>query len=209
MCTKYLGNFLIKKTENEKQSTTIMRSGLSGLISLALIHPLDLIGTRLTLNDKNKEKKDKKKYKGFSDCVKKLYKKNGIFSFYKGFSVSVLAIIPYTFFYNTGCDIIGTLVFAEKTGAILKWVLDRINRIIARFITYPFDTIMRYQMVGGMPKEDGHFHHNKNAFETLVHILKHKGVFGLFDGFMIGTIHFLYLELKSAAVDRVLFHTLK
>jgi hypothetical protein len=212
MCFNYLGKYAIKTKEGEKETTsrTLIRTGFSGLLSLALIHPFDMIGTRLTFNDKSKKKdKDKKTYKGFVHCVKKLYKKHGIFSFYKGFAVSILAMVPYTLCYHTGVEIISTFVFVEKTGAILKWICERINRLFARFITHPFDTIMRYQMVGGLRKEDGHFHKNQNAFETFLHILKHKGFFSLFDGFLIGSIHFLYLELKSAAVDRVLFYTLK
>lgn len=59
------------------------------------MHPLDLIKTRLQLQATSKlDKNDPKCYMGIADCVQKMYKHEGMFSFYKGILPPILAETP-------------------------------------------------------------------------------------------------------------------
>lgn len=61
---------------------------LAGGISQTAIYPLEVLKTRLALRKTGQ-------YKGIADAAKKIYKKEGLRSFYRGYVPNLLGIIPY------------------------------------------------------------------------------------------------------------------
>lgn len=61
---------------------------MAGGISQTAIYPLEVLKTRLALRKTGQ-------YRGITDAVKKLYAREGIRSFYKGYIPNILGIIPY------------------------------------------------------------------------------------------------------------------
>ena len=56
----------------------------SGCVEVSIMHPLDLIKTRIQLQSNNLKPGDPNHYSGVGDCFKKMYKTEGIRSFWKG-----------------------------------------------------------------------------------------------------------------------------
>ncbi|KAM4853393.1 mitochondrial 2-oxodicarboxylate carrier isoform 2-T2 [Thomomys bottae] len=63
----------------------------SGLVEICLMHPLDVVKTRLQLQ---RFATDPNSYKSLGDCFKTIFKTEGLFGFYKGILPPILAEIP-------------------------------------------------------------------------------------------------------------------
>uniref|UniRef100_A0A915IDX5 Mitochondrial 2-oxodicarboxylate carrier n=1 Tax=Romanomermis culicivorax TaxID=13658 RepID=A0A915IDX5_ROMCU len=65
--------------------------GSAGFVEVCLMHPLDLIKTRFQVQ---RGPDDPNRYKGLADCFVKIYRTEGILSFYKGILPPILAETP-------------------------------------------------------------------------------------------------------------------
>ncbi|XP_022162178.1 calcium-binding mitochondrial carrier protein SCaMC-1-A-like [Myzus persicae] len=61
---------------------------LAGGFSQSLIYPLEVLKTKLAISKSNQ-------YKGIFDCIQKIYYREGIRSFYRGYVPNLLGILPY------------------------------------------------------------------------------------------------------------------
>ncbi|XP_029055402.1 ADP,ATP carrier protein-like isoform X1 [Osmia bicornis bicornis] len=70
--------------------------GAAGATSLLFVYPLDFARTRLAADI---GKADKREFKGLGDCLVKVFKTDGLFGLYRGFSVvtTTAGIISYPF----------------------------------------------------------------------------------------------------------------
>ncbi|KAG5881122.1 hypothetical protein JTB14_032297 [Gonioctena quinquepunctata] len=67
--------------------------GSAGFVEVCIMHPLDLVKTRLQIQQ-TQNKNDPKYYRGVADCFRKMYKQEGVFSFWKGIVPPILAETP-------------------------------------------------------------------------------------------------------------------
>ena len=67
---------------------SLFAGSLAGLFSQTLMYPTDTIKKHMQVNN------SKKIYNGLVDCTIKIYKKNGISGFYKGFRLNFIKAIP-------------------------------------------------------------------------------------------------------------------
>ncbi|XP_019874771.1 mitochondrial 2-oxodicarboxylate carrier [Aethina tumida] len=67
--------------------------GSAGFVEVLIMQPLDLVKTRLQIQTV-KDKNDPRYYKGIFDCFAKMYKNEGLGSFWKGILPPVLAETP-------------------------------------------------------------------------------------------------------------------
>lgn len=65
-----------------------------GFVEVCIMHPLDLVKTRLQIQKTPILPDDPKSYKGIFDCFKKMYKYEGVTSFWKGIIPPILAETP-------------------------------------------------------------------------------------------------------------------
>ncbi|XP_013192314.1 mitochondrial 2-oxodicarboxylate carrier [Amyelois transitella] len=70
--------------------------GSAGFVEVCIMHPLDLVKTRLQVQTtvSTKSTLDPHYYTGVIDCLKKMYKHEGVTSFYKGILPPILAETP-------------------------------------------------------------------------------------------------------------------
>ncbi|XP_045480196.1 mitochondrial 2-oxodicarboxylate carrier-like [Harmonia axyridis] len=68
--------------------------GTAGFVEVCIMHPLDLVKTRLQLQNKNLMKADPQFYNGVVDCLLKMYKNEGLGSFWKGIIPPILVETP-------------------------------------------------------------------------------------------------------------------
>ena len=69
----------------------IVGGGIAGLTAQTIAFPGDVIKRHLQLNGVNDSKN---KYNGLIDCIKNIYKKNGIKGFYIGLKINMIKCIP-------------------------------------------------------------------------------------------------------------------
>ncbi|XP_030745542.1 mitochondrial 2-oxodicarboxylate carrier [Sitophilus oryzae] len=69
--------------------------GSAGFVEVCIMHPLDLVKTRLQIQSgKTLPRTDPKYYNGVFDCLAKMYKYEGITSYWKGIIPPILAETP-------------------------------------------------------------------------------------------------------------------
>uniref|UniRef100_A0AAY4B4Y7 EF-hand domain-containing protein n=1 Tax=Denticeps clupeoides TaxID=299321 RepID=A0AAY4B4Y7_9TELE len=61
---------------------------LAGATAQTIIYPMEVLKTRLTLRKTGQ-------YSGMMDCAKKIFQKEGVWAFYRGYLPNTLGIIPY------------------------------------------------------------------------------------------------------------------
>jgi solute carrier family 25 (mitochondrial adenine nucleotide translocator), member 4/5/6/31 len=71
----------------------ILCGGLAGSTTTCFVHPLDFARTRLAV-DLGKSANERE-YRGLADCIKKVFRSDGIRGLYSGFVVAFLSIFVY------------------------------------------------------------------------------------------------------------------
>lgn len=66
----------------------------AGFVEVCVMHPLDLVKTRLQLQIKKESNRKSDYYTGIGDCMKKMYKNEGFLSFWKGILPPILVETP-------------------------------------------------------------------------------------------------------------------
>ena len=170
---------------NDQFARGLLAGGIAGGTSLSFVYSLDLVRTKLAVDQKSK---DQRLYRNFLHCYSQTYKEGGFRSLYKGFGISVLGIIPYRAVYFGGFDVLKSIFLNKDSNLFQKWVISQSNTIIAQFLTYPIDTVRRVQMVSGEPKQDGTRHpHYRSAWHCFKTILKEGGLQAFFKGSLANT----------------------
>jgi solute carrier family 25 (adenine nucleotide translocator) protein 4/5/6/31 len=178
-----------------------LAGGTAGSISLLVTHPFDLVRTRLATDNKNKL--GTRKYNGAIDCVYKLFRKEGIKSFYSGIVVSVVGIFAYRAVYFGGYDSFKFLYghnklekenfqkkvqknpkFAYLYDFLIKWIIAQSVTVFAGVCFYPLDTVRRRIMLA---KQDSSVKKDvimyKNSKDCIRQIKAKEGVKGFYKGF--------------------------
>ncbi|XP_055377458.1 mitochondrial 2-oxodicarboxylate carrier isoform X2 [Condylostylus longicornis] len=88
-------------SDNAKETTGLKRAcfqilagGSAGFVEVSIMQPLDVVKTRLQLQNKIVTKSKTELYTGVFDCFKKMYKNEGVFSFWKGIIPPIMAETP-------------------------------------------------------------------------------------------------------------------
>ena len=180
-----------------------LSGGMAGAISLAILHPIDTVRTRLaTDNKKIKEGFGIRKFNGTIDCIKKLYLyENGFRAFYPGLVISVVGMFQYRAIYFGVYDSLKEKFFTEKVNFFVKWAMAQIITLSAGCFGYPLDTIKRRMMIQSGEVEKKY----KNSRHCFIVMYYEEGIKGYFRGFtanifrMFGTslVLVLYDKLKK------------
>merc|ERR1712168_249652 len=68
--------------------------GSAGCIEVLIMHPLDLIKTRFQLQSNMSSLDSSQQYNGVRDCMVKMYRQEGLLSFWKGLIPPVIVETP-------------------------------------------------------------------------------------------------------------------
>ena len=121
--------------------------GAAGATSLFVVYPLDFARTRLAADiGKGIEERE---FTGLGNCLTRIFKSDGFFGLYRGFSVSVLGIIVYRACYFGGYDTGKQYIFSNPKNAnfFFMWMFAQLNTTCSGIISYPLDTIRRRLMM--------------------------------------------------------------
>jgi len=152
--------------------------GAAGATSLLFVYPLDFARTRLGADV---GKGEARQFNGLFDCIKKIYKSDGLAGLYQGFSASIYGIIIYRAAFFGGFDTLKSVCLAAGFGAAVwqAFIVAEITTTAAGLISYPFDTVRRRLM---MKSGGGSTVTYRGTLDCAIKIIKNEGIGGLFNG---------------------------
>lgn len=140
-------------------------------------------------------------YRNLRHAVSTMCRSEGVLTFYRGLSPTLLAVFPYAglqfYTYNIFKKLLAPPPKAGKSGGDLRSLVCGSGAgIISKTMTYPFDLFKKRLQVGGFEAARVHFgqvRSYKGLADCVVHIAKEEGVRGFFKG--------LYPSLVKAALS--------
>lgn len=81
------------KSQLRQAGLQIVSGGFAGFVEICLMHPLDIAKTRLQMQVTGSASNQ---YKGVGDCFAKMYRQEGLFSYWKGILPPILVETPKT-----------------------------------------------------------------------------------------------------------------
>jgi solute carrier family 25 (adenine nucleotide translocator) protein 4/5/6/31 len=153
-----------------------MAGGIASSISLIFCHPIDLVRTRLALDNKNKT--GERKFSGSIDCLSKIYKAEGFNGVYKGMVISVVGIFAFRAVYFGFYDTLKGLVIKKDTNFFIKWALAQSITVFSSAMFYPLDTLRRRMMLQSGETVPIY----KNSIDCAIKMMKEEKILGFYKG---------------------------
>lgn len=163
-----------------------MAGACAGGVACSACYPLDLIRTRLTIQDGQHAE-----YQSIADAFGKIARREGFWGLYKGLGTTLMVAVPNLAIsyciYGTMKEVLFTLKFPDRdVHAALEeephffdsLVCGATSGICSSLITYPADVLRRRLQVRGLQKPGEAY----GPWAELKGILKHEGPRGLYRG---------------------------
>lgn len=152
--------------------------GMAGATSLCFVYPLDFARTRLAA-DVGKGAAERE-FSGLGNCLTKIYRSDGLYGLYRGFSVSVQGIIIYRASYFGFFDTIKSFVSTgdKMPNFFVTWAIAQAVTVVSGITSYPFDTVRRRMMMQSGRKDLLY----KNTLDCWKKIAQKEGTRAFFKG---------------------------
>jgi len=196
---KWLCPYNAKKDPWKFFMGSLTSGGVAGGVSLVFVYPLDFARTRLGAD--MSDGKYGRQFNGMSDCLRKVYKVDGLVGLYKGFVISVIGIFFYRAFYFGGFDTAKKLVVNdyEKKRFAVKFFIAQCVTSFAGFVSYPLDTVKRRLMMQAGGKEILY----KGSMDCMVKIKNKEGKMAFFKGAYSNFIRGIGASLVLVMYDEI------
>lgn len=174
----FLGGVDKKKEFWKFFAGNLASGGMAGATSLCFVYPLDFARTRLAA-DVGKAGADRE-FSGLGNCLTKIYKSDGLYGLYRGFSVSVQGIIIYRAAYFGFFDTIKSFVTVgdKAPNFFVTWAIAQAVTVVSGIASYPFDTVRRRMMMQSGRKDLMY----KNTADCWKKIAQQEGTRAFFKG---------------------------
>ncbi|KAK5856388.1 hypothetical protein PBY51_007989 [Eleginops maclovinus] len=158
--------------------------GLAACSATVVCQPLDILRTRFAAQGQTKV------YRNMRHAVSTMCRTEGVMTFYRGLSPTLLAVFPYAglqfFFYNVFKKLLPPPTKSgDSAGLLGSLVCGSGAGMISKTITYPFDLFKKRLQVGGFEAARAHFgqvRSYRGLVDCAVQIAKEEGVRGCFKG---------------------------
>ncbi|XP_060948107.1 mitochondrial thiamine pyrophosphate carrier-like [Limanda limanda] len=175
-----------KSTAYDSQTAGVLFvcGGLAACSATVVCQPLDILRTRFAAQG------EPKVYRNMRHAVSTMCRSEGVLTFYRGLSPTLMAVFPYAglqfFFYNVFKNLLAPLAKSGNSGGSLTSLVSGGGAgMISKAITYPFDLIKKRLQVGGFEAARLHFGQVRSysgVVDCMVQIAKEEGVHGFFKG---------------------------
>ncbi|KAF7046034.1 hypothetical protein CFC21_055089 [Triticum aestivum] len=187
----------------------LVAGSIAGGTAVVSTYPLDLVRTKMAYQVKDAVNlslrvPSEQVYKGILDCLKTVYRQNGLKGLYRGMGPSLYGIFPYSglkfYFYEK----MKTRVPKEHRKDIIpKLACGSVAGLLGQTITYPLDVVRRQMQVQALSLSNQV--NRKETFGSLAMIVKHQGWKQLFSGLSIN-----YLKVvPSAALGFTVYDSMR
>lgn len=183
---QFLTEVVHKTTQYDSQTAGVhfICGGLSACSATVVCQPLDTLRTRFAAQGETKV------YRNLRHAVSTMCRSEGVLTFYRGLSPTLLAVFPYAglqfFFYN----VFKKLLTPPSKGGSWRGHLGSLvcgsgAGMISKTMTYPFDLFKKRLQVGGFEAARVHFgqvRSYRGLVDCMVRIAKEEGIHGFFKG---------------------------
>ena len=151
--------------------------GLTGVAALALLHPLDVVRTRLAADVGTGRGGRGRRYAGFGDCVRSVTRGaggGGLRGLYRGAGLALPGVFIYrSLFFSY--DAFKEAAFVDESEAHLvgRWGVAQGTTALASLASHPIDTLCRQQMTRAP---------GQSSWGTVAAFCRAHGVRGLYKG---------------------------
>lgn len=186
--------------------TDFFLAGTSASLAKTLVAPIERVKLLLQLQDAKKGMQDTNKYKSITNCFIRIYKEQGILSFWRGNLSNVIRYFPTQAINFAFKGIISRYLskYKSNTGFTQKFVVNLLSGGIAGSISIvivrPLDfTRTRMATDLGKTKVDREF---KSTTEVVLKILQSDGITGIYRGVWVSVLcAFIYRALYFGIFD--------
>ncbi|TYH61317.1 hypothetical protein ES332_D07G043500v1 [Gossypium tomentosum] len=151
---------------------SFIAGAVAGVSSTLLTYPLELLKTRLTVNED---------YKNLFDAVTKIVQAEGPGGLYKGLTPSVMGVVPYAasnyFAYDTLRNAYKKAFKKEEIGNVMTLLIGSAAGAISSTATYPLEVARKQMQAGAISRRQCH-----NMIQALTSIVEKEGMAGLYRG---------------------------
>lgn len=183
---EFLTELVHKSTRFDSQTSGVhfICGGLAACSATVVCQPLDTLRTRFAAQG------EPKVYRSLRHAVSTMCRSEGVLTFYRGLSPTLMAVFPYAglqfFFYNVFKKMLDPPPSAGKSGGGLRSLVCGSGAgMISKTITYPFDLFKKRLQVGGFETARVHFgqvRSYRGLVDCMVQIAKEEGIRGFFKG---------------------------
>ncbi|XP_029293819.1 mitochondrial thiamine pyrophosphate carrier [Cottoperca gobio] len=183
---EFLTEVVHKSTLYDSQTAGVhfMCGGVSACSATVVCQPLDILRTRFAAQGETRV------YRNLRHAVSTMWRSEGVLTFYRGLSPTLLAVFPYAglqfFFYNVFKKLLTPPPKSGNAGGLLGSLLCGSGAgMISKTITYPFDLFKKRLQVGGFEAARAHFgqvRRYRGLVDCMAQIAKEEGVRGFFKG---------------------------
>ncbi|CAK6964835.1 mitochondrial thiamine pyrophosphate carrier [Scomber scombrus] len=158
--------------------------GLSACSATVVCQPLDTLRTRFAAQG------EPKVYRNLRHAVSTMCRSEGVLTFYRGLSPTLVAVFPYAglqfFFYKVFKTFLDPQPKTGNSGGNLRSLICGSGAgMISKTMTYPFDLFKKRLQVGGFEEARvrfGQVRSYRSMADCMVQIAKEEGVRGFFKG---------------------------
>ncbi|KAM3597386.1 uncharacterized protein V6R79_003973 [Siganus canaliculatus] len=182
---EFLTEMVHKTTPYDSQTAGahFVCGGLAACSATAVCQPLDTLRTRFAAQG------EPKVYTSLRQAVLKMWRTEGILTFYRGLSPTLIAVFPYAgmqfFWYNVFKTLLTPPSKTGNSGNLTSLICGSGAGMISKTITYPFDLFKKRLQVGGFESARAHFgqvRRYRGLLDCMVVIAKEEGIQGFFKG---------------------------
>ncbi|KAG6795462.1 mitochondrial coenzyme A transporter SLC25A42 [Apis mellifera caucasica] len=169
----------VNGSEREKPGLNFLAGSLAGITSQGTTYPLDLMRARMAVTQKTK-------YKTLRQIFVRIYMEEGIAAYYRGFTATLLGVIPYAgcsfFTYDLLRNLL-TVYTVAIPGFSTSLICGAIAGMVAQTSSYPLDIIRRRMQTSAM-----HGQHYHTIRSTIIKIYKEEGIMAFYKGLSMNWI---------------------
>ncbi|KAK3525369.1 hypothetical protein QTP86_031250, partial [Hemibagrus guttatus] len=155
--------------------------GMAACSATVACQPLDTLRTRFAAQG------EPKVYRNLRHAVSTMFIQEGVLTFYRGLTPTLLAVFPYAglqfFSYNVLKKLLDDSNMSK--GGLQSLVSGSVAGVISKTLTYPFDLFKKRLQVGGFEEARVHFGQVRTYsgfLDCVVHIAREEGLAGFFKG---------------------------
>ncbi|TRY97943.1 hypothetical protein DNTS_000280 [Danionella cerebrum] len=166
---------------NISQWRAIVAGGLAGISAALVTYPLEVVETRLIAQNRQEPT-----YRGLLHSLSIIYRNEGLHALYRGFSLTVLGAVPFSF----GCYAV--YVNLDKLWqerhvrftSLQNFINGCLAAGVAQTLSFPFETVKKKMQAQSMflPHCGGVDVHFSGMMDCFRQVIKNKGVMALWSG---------------------------
>ncbi|XP_035722074.1 mitochondrial coenzyme A transporter SLC25A42-like isoform X3 [Vespa mandarinia] len=190
----------VESPETTPPVKRLLAGSLAGVTSQGLTYPLDLVRARMAVTLKSE-------YKTLRQMFRRIYQEEGIVSFYRGFTPTILGVIPYAgmsfFTYDTLKHL--TAEYSQYTTSIpgmataLALLCGAVAGVVGQTSSYPLDIVRRRMQTSAIKNQ-----HYQRVTSTIVKIYTEEGLMAFFKGLSMNWVKGpIAVGISFATYDRI------